>query len=100
MADDPADDPIQDLPAYDPTPERTARDEASPPKSIKNSIGMTLVLIPPGEFQMGSPDSDDLARGDEKPPHRVRIIRPFYLGIHEVTRGQFRRFVEETGYQT
>ena len=30
----------------------------------------------------------------------MRITRPFYLGIHEVTKGQFRRFVDEVGYQT
>jgi formylglycine-generating enzyme required for sulfatase activity len=30
----------------------------------------------------------------------VRITRPFYLGVHEVTVGQFREFVNDTGYQT
>ena len=35
---------------------------------------------------MGSPDSDKDAAADEKPQHRVRITRPFYLGVHEVTR--------------
>ena len=35
-----------------------------------------------------------------KPQHRVWITRPFYLGVTEVTRGQFRRFVDETGYRT
>jgi formylglycine-generating enzyme required for sulfatase activity len=65
-----------------------------------NSIGMKLKLIPAGEFLMGSPESDKDARGDEKPQHRVRITQPFYLGIHPVTRGQFRRFVEATRYQT
>ena len=42
---------------------------------------MKLVLIPAGEFLMGSPDSDKDAQADEKPQHRVRITRPFYLGV-------------------
>ncbi|MGO9272860.1 MAG: formylglycine-generating enzyme family protein [Terriglobia bacterium] len=65
-----------------------------------NSIGMKLVRIEPGKFMMGSPDSDKDAEAEEKPPHRVRITRAFCLGVHMVTRGQFRRFVDETGYQT
>jgi formylglycine-generating enzyme required for sulfatase activity/serine/threonine protein kinase len=73
---------------------------ASAPKEITNSIGMKLVLIPAGEFLMGSPDSDKDAQGGENPQHRVRITRPFYLGATEVTVGQFRRVVETAGYQT
>ena len=42
---------------------------------------------------MGSPDGDKEADNDENAQHRVRITRPFYLGVHEVTRGQFRQFV-------
>jgi formylglycine-generating enzyme required for sulfatase activity len=60
------------------------------PEQITNSIGMKLVLIPAGEFWMGSPDSDQYARDDEKPQHQVRITRPFYLGVTEVTQGQYR----------
>ncbi len=71
-----------------------------PPGQITNSIGMNLVLIPAGEFRMGSPDSDKDASNDEKRQHQVRITRPFYLGTTEVTRGQFRRFVDEAGYKT
>jgi formylglycine-generating enzyme required for sulfatase activity len=67
---------------------------------VTNSIGMKLAWIPAGEFRMGSPDSHKDAFAWEKPQHRVRITRPFYLGVHEVTRGQFRRFVEEDGYET
>jgi formylglycine-generating enzyme required for sulfatase activity len=73
---------------------------AESPKEIVNSIGMKLKLIPTGEFLMGSPESDPVASANEKPQHRVRITQPFYLGIHQVTRGQFRRFVEATRYQT
>jgi formylglycine-generating enzyme required for sulfatase activity len=40
---------------------------------------------------VGSPDSDKDAQDDEKPQHRVRITRPFYLGETEVTQGQYQR---------
>jgi formylglycine-generating enzyme required for sulfatase activity len=46
---------------------------------------MEFVLIPAGEFLMGSHDGDQ----DEKPPHRVRIRQPFYLSKYEVTQGQW-----------
>jgi formylglycine-generating enzyme len=84
------------------------------PKSVKNSIDMTLVLVPAGEFMMGNQDSDEkLARtfsdiesrriaelADEKPVHRVRITRPFYLGKHEVTIADFKRFIEGAKYKS
>jgi len=74
--------------------------ETSPQKVFTNSLGMKLVLVPAGEFMMGSPDSEPDAHGDEKPQHRVEITHPFYLGAYEVTVAQFRKFVEVTGYQT
>jgi formylglycine-generating enzyme required for sulfatase activity len=60
---------------------------------------MELVLIPAGKFLMGSPEGDKDAFDAEHPQHRVRITRPFYLSATEVTRGQFRQFVKEAGYQ-
>jgi formylglycine-generating enzyme len=91
--------------------------EAGGAKEFVNSIGMKLVLIPAGEFLMGSKESaEDTAAffnraygtdflkadlfKDEHPQHRVRITRPFYLGACHVTRGQFRQFVNETEYKT
>jgi len=59
-----------------------------------NSIGMKMVLIPAGEFTMG----DQMGNRNEKPAHKVRITSPFYLGQHEVTVGQFRKFVEDSKY--
>jgi formylglycine-generating enzyme required for sulfatase activity/WD40 repeat protein len=64
------------------------------------AAAIRLRRIPAGEFLMGSPDSDVDASADEKPQHSVRITEPFYLGVTEVTRGQFRQFVDETGYRT
>jgi formylglycine-generating enzyme required for sulfatase activity len=56
-----------------------------PALTWRNSIGMEFSLIPAGEFQMGS----DNGRQDEKPVHKVRISRPFYLGTYEVTQQQW-----------
>jgi len=57
--------------------------------TITDTIGMNLVLIPKGEFLMGSPDSDSSADGDEKPQRLVWINKPFYLGETEVTQAQY-----------
>jgi formylglycine-generating enzyme required for sulfatase activity len=84
----------------------------TPPKQMRNSLAMKLVWIPPGEFMMGSDESPEslaqaypqydpgrfLKLDDEAPVHRVRITRGFYLGEHEVTVGQFRRFLQASGY--
>jgi formylglycine-generating enzyme required for sulfatase activity len=61
--------------------------------------GIRLKLIPAGTFRMGSPDEDQDAGNDEKPQHEVQI-GAFHLGVTEVTRGEFRRFVDESGYRT
>jgi formylglycine-generating enzyme required for sulfatase activity len=49
---------------------------------------------------MGSPGNETGRRSNEGPAYRVEITRGFLLGAHEVTVGQFRTFVEETGYVT
>jgi formylglycine-generating enzyme required for sulfatase activity/serine/threonine protein kinase len=55
-----------------------------------NSLGMKLALVPPGEFAMGSPVSEQRRWGNEQ-QHRVRITKPFYLGVYEVTQSEFER---------
>ena len=65
------------------------------PQSFTNSLGMKLVLIPAGEFMMGSPDSDRTAAPAERPQHRVIISEAFYLGMFEVTQGQYRAVIGE-----
>lgn len=70
--------------------------DESLPRTVTNRLGMELQLIGPGDFVMGDDDGDF----DERPAHKVRISKPFYLGRHEVTVGQFKKFVEATGYRT
>ncbi len=65
-----------------------------------NSVGAKMILIPPGEFLMGAPDSDTDASPHEKPQHLVRLTKPFAIGATEVNNHQFRQFVEATGYVT
>jgi serine/threonine-protein kinase len=55
-----------------------------------NSVGMTMVLIPAGQFHMGWPESDENSPRNQQPQHLVRITRPFRLAAHEVTQGQYR----------
>ena len=67
---------------------------------VKKVSGIELVAIPKGSFYMGSKADDKDAYGDEKPRHKVTISQPFYLGKFHVTVGQFKRFVDATGYKT
>jgi eukaryotic-like serine/threonine-protein kinase len=77
----------------------------------KNSLDMELVLIPAGRFLMGSTEtSEELMKvfpyakrewfDGERPAHAVTISQPFYLGKFEVTKGQFKKFADATGYRT
>jgi formylglycine-generating enzyme required for sulfatase activity len=57
-----------------------------------------MVVVPAGNFLMGSPDSEKGRFRDEGPQHTVRIAKPFAVMEAEVTRGQFALFVKEAGY--
>ena len=59
-----------------------------------------MVVIPAGEFTMGSPASEAERGVDEGPQRQVSIAQPFALGRSEVTVAEFRRFADESGYKT
>ncbi len=65
-----------------------------PERSITNSIGMRLVLIPAGRFVMGSPESER-EREPEETPHPILITKPFYLGVFEVTQDEYAKVRRE-----
>ncbi len=56
---------------------------------VTNSIGMKLKLIEAGEFMMGS----EKGYKWEKPVHKVKITRPFYIGVYEVTQAQYEKIM-------
>ena len=80
---------------------------------LGENVALEMVYIPPGEFKMGStPEEKAWATGIEggaqpgtdresyegEQPRPMRVKEAFWMGRTEVTVGQFKRFVEETGY--
>ncbi|SMC21983.1 Formylglycine-generating enzyme, required for sulfatase activity, contains SUMF1/FGE domain [Desulfacinum hydrothermale DSM 13146] len=91
------------------TPQKTPGRPTSPPSRGTETAsaqvwkepitGMRFVWIPGGCFPMGSDPGEDGRDRDEGPKHQV-CVDGFWMGRSEVTRGQFRTFVEKTGYVT
>jgi hypothetical protein len=63
---------------------------ADAPQPITNSLGMTLLPIPAGTFQMGS--SAPTAVFDEQPVHQVTLSQNFYISEFPVTIDEYRKF--------
>jgi formylglycine-generating enzyme required for sulfatase activity len=82
------------------------------PATVTNTLGMRMLPIPAGEFTMGSDEPMDSLKqayplaeayrlenlSDEAPAHKVRISKPFFMAATELTVGQFRKFLEQSGY--
>ncbi len=67
---------------------------AESPKLVTNSLGMKLAPIAASEFLMGAGKAIRDAGADEQPAHRVRITRPFHIGVYEVTQDEFLRIMK------
>ena len=59
-----------------------------------------MMVIPAGEYRMGSPVKEKWRGPDESPLHEVRIPGKLAVGRHEVTRREYGAFVKETGRKT
>jgi formylglycine-generating enzyme required for sulfatase activity len=82
------------------------------PQVMSDATGMQFRLIPPGQCEIGSPPAEiqRMLAGESNPDVRQRIAgenrrtakltAPIYMGTTEVTVGQFRKFVQSTGYVT
>lgn len=59
------------------------------PENYTNSLGMEFVLIPAGEYQMGSPSYEGKVFDSNSPVHNVTIKKPFYMSKYEVTQKEW-----------
>jgi formylglycine-generating enzyme required for sulfatase activity len=57
--------------------------------SLRGDLKLELVLINAGEFEMGSNGGEP----DERPAHKVKLSRSFYMGRFEVTQAQFEKMM-------
>lgn len=64
---------------------------ARTPALIRTKADQQLKLMPLGSFTMGSPRREPGRRANEA-QRDVQFKRPFYMGVTEVTNGQFRKF--------
>lgn len=77
---------------------------ASTPEAFSDALssggsGPEMVVVPAGRFRMGCAWSA-ACHMDGAPEREVKFSAPFGLSKHEVTRGEFARFAEATGYRT
>lgn len=61
--------------------------------------GIDLLLVPAGEFTQGSPPTEP-GRGADEDQRLVRLTYSYYISRTTITRGQWERFIAETGYRT
>ena len=59
-----------------------------------------LVTVPAGNSLQGAPETEAERFPEESPQRAVTIRHPFALGKYPVTRGEYARFVEDSGYRS
>jgi len=65
--------------------------EGLPKEIINDKDGSKMILIPAGEFIMGSPEGEG---GDDEHPQHTVFLDAFYIDAYEVTNAQFKKFLE------
>jgi formylglycine-generating enzyme required for sulfatase activity len=74
---------------------RSSATTAAPEDPLSLDLGggvkMELVWIPPGSFDMGSPDTEAGRYSDEGPVHRVTLTKGYWMGKYEVTQEQWQQ---------
>lgn len=80
-------------PEVKPIEPKPAQKEPKPPEVIAavRDIGIEMKLIEAGEFTMGADSSQAGNNDSERPTHRVKISKHFYIGVYEVTQDQYEK---------
>jgi hypothetical protein len=69
---------------------------AAEPEIVDEKDGLTMLLIPPGTFEMGDSFREGLPH--ELPVHIVSV-NAFYIDTIEVTNAAYKQFLDATGYK-
>jgi serine/threonine-protein kinase len=88
--------PVQPTQLPMPTPQPPMPSISAPRPSVARTQptpSVPMILVPAGEFVMGSKYS-----ADERPPHKV-YIDAFYIDRYPVTNAEYKKFVDATGYR-
>lgn len=56
--------------------------------ALPNDVALEMIVIPPGDFVMGSPPKEEMRAADEH-LHRVSLTYPFYMSRYELTEAQW-----------
>ncbi|MFT4633628.1 MAG: sulfatase activating formylglycine-generating enzyme [Candidatus Pseudothioglobus sp.] len=64
---------------------------AARPDTLTTSLGQTLKLVLPGEFEMGAGRREPGRRSNEI-QKQIRLTRPYYIGEHEVTNAEYKKY--------
>jgi formylglycine-generating enzyme required for sulfatase activity len=71
--------------------------DLTPPRRIAVNLGgdvkLEMILVLPGEFTQGSPAGEPGRDDDEGPLRTVRLTRPFYLGVREVSQAEYQKIM-------
>jgi formylglycine-generating enzyme required for sulfatase activity len=59
-----------------------------------------MIVVPAGQFMMGSPSNEPGRHADESPQHIVTLRQPFAISERWVTRAEYEKFVEQTGHES
>jgi formylglycine-generating enzyme required for sulfatase activity len=93
--------PTQPPPAVQPAPQPIPALQPAVGQSFRDCTGCPeMVVVPPGQFMMGSDKSEEGRYDDEGPRHAVTIKTAFAVGKYDVMRSEYAKFIQATGRST